>query len=200
MIDYNIIIMKVLSIACLSLQTASLALYRAIPNPIRTAISSCLSTIPSSQSLCRVCRVLLIKVLGPFFVILATSLISTAMFLFLTVFINELSYKRIDLFCIHILIGTYFYVNIMFNYFLCVFTSPGEPPKLSSLESRQHRVVDGVKVAIFPRRLDISPSVSYRYCKVCDCIKPPRCHHDSISGRCVLNMDHYCASDYILHL
>lgn len=31
-----------------------------------------------------------------------------------------------------------------------------------------------------------------RYCRKCGAWKPPRAHHDSMSGRCVLRMDHYC--------
>ena len=31
-----------------------------------------------------------------------------------------------------------------------------------------------------------------RYCRKCQAWKPPRAHHDSMSGRCVLRMDHYC--------
>ncbi|CAD7929157.1 unnamed protein product [Amoebophrya sp. A25] len=31
-----------------------------------------------------------------------------------------------------------------------------------------------------------------RYCEKCQVWKPPRTHHDSITGRCVLRMDHYC--------
>jgi DHHC palmitoyltransferase len=32
-----------------------------------------------------------------------------------------------------------------------------------------------------------------RWCKKCKhCWKPPRCHHDSMTNRCVLKMDHYC--------
>ena len=31
-----------------------------------------------------------------------------------------------------------------------------------------------------------------RYCRKCAAWKPPRAHHDSMSGRCVLRMDHYC--------
>lgn len=32
----------------------------------------------------------------------------------------------------------------------------------------------------------------YRYCKSCNIIKPPRAHHCSICGKCVLRMDHHC--------
>ncbi|GAB4813690.1 hypothetical protein N2152v2_000736 [Parachlorella kessleri] len=31
-----------------------------------------------------------------------------------------------------------------------------------------------------------------RYCKKCQAWKPPRAHHCSMTGRCVLKMDHYC--------
>ncbi|KAL4466515.1 hypothetical protein ABPG72_000722 [Tetrahymena utriculariae] len=31
-----------------------------------------------------------------------------------------------------------------------------------------------------------------RYCLICHIFKPERCHHCSICGRCVLNMDHHC--------
>ncbi len=31
-----------------------------------------------------------------------------------------------------------------------------------------------------------------RYCRKCQAWKPPRAHHDSMTGRCVLRMDHYC--------
>lgn len=31
-----------------------------------------------------------------------------------------------------------------------------------------------------------------RYCKRCQAWKPERSHHCSVSGHCVLKMDHYC--------
>lgn len=31
-----------------------------------------------------------------------------------------------------------------------------------------------------------------RYCRKCKQLKPPRCHHCSICGRCILKMDHHC--------
>ena len=34
--------------------------------------------------------------------------------------------------------------------------------------------------------------LQYRYCQKCKLIKPPRAHHCSICGRCVLKMDHHC--------
>lgn len=34
--------------------------------------------------------------------------------------------------------------------------------------------------------------IPFRYCKKCELIKPPRAHHCSICGKCVLKMDHHC--------
>ena len=31
-----------------------------------------------------------------------------------------------------------------------------------------------------------------RTCRRCGCFKPERAHHDSVSRRCVIKMDHYC--------
>lgn len=39
-----------------------------------------------------------------------------------------------------------------------------------------------------------------RWCRKCNAWKPPRCHHCSVSGRCVLKMDHYCVSRSIVFL
>lgn len=33
---------------------------------------------------------------------------------------------------------------------------------------------------------------NFRFCTKCDCIKPPRTHHCSICGVCVMRMDHHC--------
>ncbi|XP_057994528.1 probable protein S-acyltransferase 14 isoform X2 [Hevea brasiliensis] len=31
-----------------------------------------------------------------------------------------------------------------------------------------------------------------RFCRKCNQFKPPRCHHCSVCGRCILKMDHHC--------
>ncbi|RZC73268.1 hypothetical protein C5167_048750 [Papaver somniferum] len=39
---------------------------------------------------------------------------------------------------------------------------------------------------------DLNNNSRIRYCRKCNQVKPPRCHHCSICGRCVLKMDHHC--------
>ncbi|TIA87290.1 hypothetical protein E3P99_03257 [Wallemia hederae] len=70
---------------------------------------------------------------------------------------------------------------IFFNYYLCTTTDPGGVPVHYEPDSLR----DGM--------LDMhSNSNNARYCRSCAVYKPPRAHHCSRSGRCVLRMDHYC--------
>ena len=46
-------------------------------------------------------------------------------------------------------------------------------------------------------RLAASAANGYRtrakgWCHRCGCYKPPRAHHDSVTNRCIVKMDHYC--------
>lgn len=65
-------------------------------------------------------------------------------------------------------VGNWILVNFVFNYYMGFSTSPGHPPK------------HGLNVD------------SANVCKKCLTPKPPRTHHCSICGQCVLKMDHHC--------
>ncbi|KAF5323533.1 hypothetical protein D9611_005589 [Ephemerocybe angulata] len=72
-------------------------------------------------------------------------------------------------------------VAILFwNYYLCVSTDPGTVP--SGWKPDTH--ADGYEV----KKLTGAP----RYCRMCQCYKPPRTHHCRDCDRCVLRMDHHC--------
>lgn len=71
--------------------------------------------------------------------------------------------------CIHIL-GHYLLIQILFNYNFACFTRPGYIEELSSRQDHNH----------------------YKKCKKCSFPKPPRAHHCSSCGKCVLLMDHHC--------
>ena len=34
--------------------------------------------------------------------------------------------------------------------------------------------------------------INWRYCMKCSSIRPPRAHHCSMCGRCIMRMDHHC--------
>jgi ribosomal protein L40E len=69
---------------------------------------------------------------------------------------------------------------LLWNYFLCVVTDPGEVPK----SWRPDTSLDGLEV----KKLTGKP----RHCRLCESYKPPRAHHCRQCNKCVLRMDHHC--------
>ena len=138
---------------------------------------------------------LFMRVLGPVMLTLALGLITSILFTFLFYVVPDITDGNHFIFGLHFVGGMFLLVNVVFNYIACAFTPPGEPAKCqdpAGLMGERIVVVDGKKVRQIRHAIVISPAVSYRYCRHCRCIKPPRAHHDSISGKCVLAMDHYC--------
>ena len=67
-----------------------------------------------------------------------------------------------------LLIGNWLLINVVFNYWMALTTSPGHPPTKEPL-----RHVSSI-------------------CKKCISPKPPRAHHCSVCRKCILKMDHHC--------
>lgn len=53
-------------------------------------------------------------------------------------------------------------------------------------------VRNGMEYHEINREVHLAFGVSYKVCRQCRAIKPPRAHHDSITNQCVYEMDHYC--------
>lgn len=105
-------------------------------------------------------------------------------------------YKYSGLYCgVQFVVGLFFLVNVLFNYNMCAATPAGSPPacddpgKFLGYYSCE---VDGRQIHQLNKKLYVAPAVVYKYCKHCKVIKPPRAHHCSVSGKCILNMDHFC--------
>ncbi|KAJ9188449.1 hypothetical protein P3X46_003808 [Hevea brasiliensis] len=84
-------------------------------------------------------------------------------------------------------------VMLLWSYFSVVLTDPGSVP------SNWRPVVEEERGEAYPLNasdfngLPANPSNQrIRYCRKCNQLKPPRCHHCSVCGRCVLKMDHHC--------
>ena len=137
----------------------------------------------------------IMKVVGPLMLLTANSLILVVVVTYLICIMPRLFQYSILYGIIHFCIGLFLLVNVEFNYALCAFTPAGTPKRIEDpgeYFGYVQRIVDGRVVHYINCRLDIAPAVAYRYCKICKCIKPPRSHHCSISGKCILNMDHFC--------
>ncbi|KAK8965425.1 putative S-acyltransferase [Platanthera guangdongensis] len=91
---------------------------------------------------------------------------------------------------------------LLWSYFSVVFTDPGNvPPSWRPVVDEE--VGESIPLASIDFNNPIltvhqSTLVSdlgdprKRFCRKCNQFKPPRCHHCSVCGRCILKMDHHC--------
>ncbi|KAH7290039.1 hypothetical protein KP509_30G029900 [Ceratopteris richardii] len=96
-------------------------------------------------------------------------------------------------------------VMILWCYFVTVFTDPGSVPEHwrpaleeEGLEAHsgplsEAPTLNGATTSSDAASVNGSvQSQNVRYCRRCSHYKPPRTHHCSVCGRCVLKMDHHC--------
>jgi len=135
------------------------------------------------------------RILGPVMILGANVLIAGIVYAFLWHIVPDLCGGNYMHFLAHVLVGFYLLGNVIFNYVACISTSPGYPEPchdpIRYLGGRTSVSAEGKRLLHFNHQVLLEPGVSYRWCRHCKCIKPPRAHHDSVSGRCVLDMDHY---------
>ncbi|KAL3689842.1 hypothetical protein R1sor_016151 [Riccia sorocarpa] len=92
-------------------------------------------------------------------------------------------------------------VMLLWCYFTVVLTDPGGvPPNWrpvmdeEDMESQSMPLAPGNPAASPIMQQSGTPTQQQRVrvCKKCNQFKPPRCHHCSVCGRCILKMDHHC--------
>ncbi|KAH9627443.1 hypothetical protein KSS87_006134 [Heliosperma pusillum] len=83
---------------------------------------------------------------------------------------------------------------LLWSYFSVVFTDPGSvPPDWRPTIDEEGGEADPLNVPEYSGVQVGDPSLSkVRICRKCNQLKPSRCHHCSVCGRCVLKMDHHC--------
>ncbi|CAO2834868.1 unnamed protein product [Amaranthus hypochondriacus] len=92
------------------------------------------------------------------------------------------------LFPFHVLLAM-----LLWSYFSVVFTDPGHVPanwRPNVDEERGEN--EPLTASEFSGVQTDSSHSKVRVCRKCQQWKPPRCHHCSVCGRCVLKMDHHC--------
>eukprot|EP00292_Cryptomonas_paramecium_P011606 CAMPEP_0113707556 /NCGR_PEP_ID=MMETSP0038_2-20120614/28468_1 /TAXON_ID=2898 /ORGANISM="Cryptomonas paramecium" /LENGTH=309 /DNA_ID=CAMNT_0000633117 /DNA_START=25 /DNA_END=951 /DNA_ORIENTATION=+ /assembly_acc=CAM_ASM_000170 len=120
---------------------------------------------------------------GPVFVVIAVVLISGVIWTWFNYVLPTLAEPKSFLQLVHIMIANFLIFNVFFNYFMTLFTRPGNPPEdygmtcdVENGRGEETKYWDGFG----------------RFCKKCRKPKPPRTHHCSVCGKCVLKMDHHC--------
>ncbi|KAL1830236.1 hypothetical protein ACET3Z_008648 [Daucus carota] len=84
-------------------------------------------------------------------------------------------------------------VMLLWSYFSVVFTDPGGvPPNWKPVVDEENGEADLLADSEFIQLPGEPTNLGVRYCRKCNQLKPPRCHHCSVCGRCVLKMDHHC--------
>ncbi|PON48392.1 Zinc finger, DHHC-type, palmitoyltransferase [Parasponia andersonii] len=84
-------------------------------------------------------------------------------------------------------------VMLLWSYFSVVLTDPGSvPPNWRPAIDEERGEADPLNGSEFTGVQPDPSNQRIRYCRKCNQLKPPRCHHCSVCGRCVLKMDHHC--------
>eukprot|EP01083_Nonionella_stella_P001015 2924_1 len=124
---------------------------------------------------------LFLRILQPFMVTLAISLISLIVYIY---FSNILPLTGVPLFSLRgilqSLYGIYLLFSILFNYLTTMFSDPGGTEGLVDM-------LDDLESGTL-----LESRATQRHCEKCKRPKPDRAHHCSTCRRCILKMDHHC--------
>ncbi|CAN6580832.1 unnamed protein product [Malus baccata var. baccata] len=84
-------------------------------------------------------------------------------------------------------------VMLLWSYFNVVLTDPGRVPPNWRPAIDEETGDEAPLVGSDQSTMVSDPAnQKIRFCRKCNHYKPPRCHHCSVCGRCILKMDHHC--------
>jgi len=127
-----------------------------------------------------------VRLAGPLFVLLALALIAAVvhvLFFEIIPYYDSTYLGSAGIF--HLSLSFFLLFNIVFNYYMTIFTHPGESPNQITEEKEVETQL--------AREGEVKKGEGFtRFCKFCKKPKPPRTHHCHICKRCILRMDHHC--------
>jgi hypothetical protein len=129
--------------------------YRSHPQPLQVAIGFAFDWC--------------MRILGPCLIVLALGLLGAVIYLFFAFLLPMAAGGEVGvLYFLHGSWGLFLSVNVLFNYFMCVTTNPGNPCEEGDVEAG---IPDGQTRGLDSSALDPR---SYGFCKKCRIPRPPR--------------------------
>ena len=146
-----------------------------------------------------------VRILGLILVFLAAALLSYHPYCFFAYVIPAFPSYNIALLYLAAPFGMFFYLNAVYNYWKALTVPAGSPPLADEVLEGGHEVADdrlgfiaGNNMAMrMSRSQTVSENVLAEFapmdvCGKCKRVRPPRTHHCSVCGVCILKMDHHC--------
>jgi hypothetical protein len=117
------------------------------------------------------------RAMGPLLVLLGSSIIALVVYVYFTSVLPVHAAAWPWAAPLHWALALYLLARISIHYALAVMTPPGSP-RVSDMTDEE---VEQLRTAGFEA-----------WCRKCELPKPPRTHHCSFCGKCVLGFDHHC--------
>jgi hypothetical protein len=117
------------------------------------------------------------RAMGPLLVLLGSSIIGVVVYVYFASVLPVHAAAWPWAVPLHWALALYLLARIAIHYVLAVITPPGSP----RLDNMTDEEVEQLRTAGFEA-----------WCRKCELPKPPRTHHCSFCGKCVLGFDHHC--------
>mmetsp|Transcript_12890 Transcript_12890/g.15611 ORF Transcript_12890/g.15611 Transcript_12890/m.15611 type:complete len:473 (+) Transcript_12890:244-1662(+) len=105
----------------------------------------------------------------------------------LWVMTNQILMSNLDIATMHVIIFNTFGFLALASHMTAMFTNPGAVPRIAEpLPGDAQRLKEALAQNSTQRKR------TKGWCHRCVAYKPPRAHHDSVTGRCIVKLDHFC--------